>query len=440
MSLLNAVLADMIHIVKIILIGDMFFMFRMRENKYKKNRIAIIMLAMFILSIGIYKSENIILNAVIYIVSVLAFICYLYRERIVKIILSTVWIIFVISMLDIMSEILVKSVYTIMNVKYQTLTELFASIISLVFVLILGSFFKKKSNIGIKNVGIKTLIIFSFLAVADTFIVMLMARTIEKQNMNNILFIILFGIVVIGIFFQLSIVIILFVQRNLYMKEKQIIEKYLNEQKNYYEYLEEREKETKKFRHDLRNHMQMLSNLVRDEKYNDFDNYFKKINIKIDNFGNLITVHNGIVDAIINQYYSIAKQKNIKMEVNGRFPEKCTIDAFDLCTIFSNVLSNAVESSDESDEKKITLNCRYTENNIIVIVKNSFKDVGQFNNGKIQTRKVDADYHGFGLDNIKDSIKANNGILDINIRNNEFMLTILLNYKECRIDENSYCG
>ncbi|MBE5878187.1 MAG: hypothetical protein E7290_15055 [Lachnospiraceae bacterium] len=66
-----------------------------------------------------------------------------------------------------------------------------------------------------------------------------------------------------------------------------------------------REKETKKFRHDLRSHMELISNLAKNREYEKIDSYLEKMNIKIDSFGNIITVQNGIVDAIINQYYDV---------------------------------------------------------------------------------------------------------------------------------------
>jgi sensor histidine kinase regulating citrate/malate metabolism len=222
-------------------------------------------------------------------------------------------------------------------------------------------------------------------------------------------------------------------QRNVYKEKKQITEKYLNEQKNHYEYLDNREKETKKFRHDLRNHMQMLSNFARNHQYDDFEKYLETIEMKIESFGNIITVHNGIVDAVINQFYSKAIQDNIKMEVSGRFPEDCAIDAYDLCTIFSNVLSNALEAAIKTDEKLVTVECRYTDKNIIVVVTNSFINDG---NETIKTRKDDLDYHGYGLENTKDSIEKYHGVFDIETKDNLFILKILFNYIEKRDYEN----
>ncbi len=437
MQFFIGVLGDILHISKIILICSLFFEFDRRNGKYQKIRILVVTLMMFCVSVYIYKSNNVKLNAIVYLLSVIIIIINLYKEKISKIILFSVWIIFIVSILDVMSEMLIYSLGSILKLELENIEILLMSILSLFFVLFLGVFFKNKSNVSIKDINIKNLIMFTLLAIADAIIVVLMGRFIEMRYSDNVALIFMFCMVVFGMFFQLAIVIMLFVQKNMYMEEKQLTQKYLNEQKNHYEYLEIREKETKKFRHDMKSHMQTLSSLIRDKNFAEADLYFNQINEKVERLGNLITVHNGIVDAIINQYYSMAQQKNIDMQVSGRFPVNCGIDAYDLCTVFSNILSNAIESAEKAEEKKIFLSCRYTDNKIIVVAKNTFKDISRLTDGRFKTSKQDLNYHGFGLENVSDCVKKNNGMLNIEIDDNQFIITVMLNYEELENDKNS---
>ena len=280
-----------------------------------------------------------------------------------------------------------------------------------------------------QNIGVINLIGFTILLAVDTVVVTVIAvMNVElnlEKNRNIYLLSIVFAI--IGIFIQLAAVILLFTQRNVYKEKDALTDKYLNEQKSHYEYLENREKETKKFRHDLRSHMEVISNLANNHEYERMNSYLEKMHMKIDTFGNIVTVQNGIVDAIINQYYTKAQHSDVKMEVKGRFPTDCTIDAYDLCTIFSNILSNAYEAAIDTEEKYISLECRYNDKNIIILIKNSFN--GEVRNGSSQwkTRKEDTDYHGYGLENIKDSVKKYNGVFDIDTKEGMFILTILFN-------------
>lgn len=332
-------------------------------------------------------------------------------------------------MLYTMTEILINISMDLLNITGEDIVGIVTAITSLILVYLIARVYKKNSTIGIKSIGVVNLFWFTLLMVADTLVVTVIAVMNAELNLDKYRNIYLFSVVlvIIGIFIQLAAVIFLFMQRNVYKEKKQLTEKYLNEQKNYYEYLENREKETKKFRHDLRSHMELILPLVRNHEYEKIESYLEQMQIKVDSLGNNVTVQNGTVDAIINQYYAKAKQQGITMEVQGRFPEECLIDIYDICTIFSNVLSNALEAAAQTSEKYISVECRYTDRNIIIVVKNSFNSDQPGGNVQLKTRKGNVDYHGFGLENMKDSINKYNGVFDIETKDNLFILTILFN-------------
>ncbi len=436
MMIMINVISDIIHLIKMLFLCDVFFVFKKRTHKHANMVYVVVAIVMGIISAWIYLFENDLVETVVYIVVIINILCILYDGKILKIAISAIWMIFALSMIYIMSDVLFDIVMNLTNMSNINVSKIGATFISFIFVLGIGEIYRRKCvTSSITTIGISNLIMFGMLAIVDTFIVVVMSNIIKEgiPERYKTLCYIAFILVILGIFLQLGAVILLFMQRNVYKEKKQITEKYLNEQKNHYEYLDKREKETKKFRHDLRNHMQMLSSFARNHQYDEFDKYLETIEMKIESFGNLVTVHNGIVDAVINQFYSKAIQNNIKMEVRGRFPEDCAIDAYDLCTIFSNVLSNALEAAIETDEKLVTVECRYTDKNIIVVVTNSFTNDG---NETIKTRKDDLDYHGYGLENTKDSVEKYHGVFDIETKDNLFILKILFNYIEKRDYEN----
>jgi sensor histidine kinase YesM len=175
--------------------------------------------------------------------------------------------------------------------------------------------------------------------------------------------------------------------------------------------------------------MKLMSKFIEENNYEEFKRYYEKINDKIESFKSQVTVYNGIADAIINQYYSIATSKGIDMKVSGRFPVDCDIDTYDLCTIFSNILSNAVEAAERAAEKIIKLECKYSDNKeLFIFLNNTYKDIGIIESKKIRTRKNNSEYHGFGMENIEDSVKKYKGSYYYEIEDNEFKVTILLNY------------
>lgn len=429
MMLFIHILADIIYLVKIIVLCDMFCLFQRRKLEHKRMWLMVSGVVMSGVSSFIYLYDNELIELMAYFVALIALIFLLYEEKLHSVLGVVMWIVLVLSMIDTMTAVLFDVSMDLVGIDGKIVKNLCVSIISLSLVYIVGRTYKKNATTGMNSIGKFNLFLFTLLLLADTLVVTVVEFMNTELNIerNRNIYLLAVVFVIIGIFIQLAAVILLFTQRNVYKEKEAITDKYLNEQKSHYEYLENREKETKKFRHDLRSHMEVISNMANNHEYERMNSYLEKIHMKIDTFGNIITVQNGIVDAIINQYYAKAEQSNVKMEVKGRFPADCMIDAYDLCTIFSNILSNAFEAAIETEEKFILVECRYTDTNIIIAVRNSYNS--EKNNGSSQwkTRKEDTDYHGYGLENIRDSVDKYHGVFDIETKDNMFILTILFN-------------
>lgn len=443
MELFLSVLADIIHFAKIILICNTFFNFRKRYARHSGWILLSATLIITVTSIVIFILNNNIIETLIYVAVIIALLFGLYKEKIKRIILVAISIIFVLSMIDTMIYVLVDMLLLLFNLTIHKLYNLIAALISLTIIYVVVKVYKKNNSTILHSIGYVDLIGFAVLLAVDTFVVSaIVTQPIVESDMIGVrnLYLIAVVFVILGIFIQLASVILLFTQRNVYKEKEELTDKYLNEQKNHYEYLENREKETKKFRHDLKSHMEMISSLAKERQYDRMNAYLEQMNIRIDDFGNVVTVQNGIVDAIINQYYAKAQECGVSMEVRGRFPVDCAIDAFDLCTIFSNVLSNALEAAKETEEKSISVECVYTDMVIMIIVSNSYKPDVTNGSGQWRTKKHDLDYHGYGLENIKDSVAKYKGGLDIETKDNIFTLRILFQNMEKQINENSNCG
>lgn len=429
MDLFFSVLADIIHFAKVIIVCNMFIGLQKRNEKSSKVSMIFANIAIIITSNIIYTLDNYAIEVLLYFVVIFMLIYFLYIGKLYQIFLLTTGIVLILSMIDTMTIALVNLVAKLLLLNWSDVYELIATVISISLIMALGILYKKNKTIRSQQLGVFSMLGIIILLTVDTFVVSAMTIGIGfYEGLSKKVYLSAVILVILGIFIQLAAVIILFAQRNIHKEKEQISNAYLNQQKNHYEYLENREKETKKFRHDLRSHMELISSLVKKHDYEQIEDYIKQMNLKIDTFGNIVTVQNGIVDAIINQYYTKSEQCGIKMEVKGMFPVDCAIETFDLCTIFSNALNNAYEATIDADEKYISLECGYTDKNIIVIVRNTFNieladnDLGQ------KTTKKNKDLHGFGLENIKDSVAKYNGYFDIEKNDNIFILKIMFNY------------
>lgn len=430
MELFLCVLTDITHFIIIFVICKFFFSFHIREVKHSKLMLIGASSIVSIMSVLFYFYNNNVIETCVCVISMVLLGMMIYREKVHHIAIVMIWTLFASSVIGIMTSALYRICMLLFDINGEVISNLVAAIISLILIYGLGKGYKQKTTTALQEIGYGNLIGFTVLLFADMVVVsaiIAVADMYEDSRRNLYLIAVIF--IIIGIFIQLGAVIILFAQRNVLKEKEKLAAAYLLEQKNHYEYLENREKETKKFRHDLRNHMGLISNLAQNQAYDKIDDYLEQMNMRIDTFGTVVTVHNGIVDAIINQYYMKAKQNGVNMRVEGKFPVDCEIEEYDLCTIFSNVLSNAYEAASETEEKMISLVCGYTERNIIIAVENSCRK--ELPSGGLfwKTKKDNADYHGYGLENITDSVKKYNGIFDIELRDNKCMLKISFNHK-----------
>ncbi|MBQ4058506.1 MAG: GHKL domain-containing protein [Lachnospiraceae bacterium] len=421
------IIADIIHFLKIFLVCDMYFFFERKRFRHKWIMLTLTNTIVAGMSVFVYMYDNYFIEALIYTLTIILLLCIFYKEAIYTIVITTIWTIFALSMIDTMVAVLFDMFMKILDVNVDFLSNLAVAIISIVLIYVVGRIYRKYTSATLKKVGIPNLMGFTVLLAIDTVVVTIitvMNAKFETMRYTNI-YLLAIVFVILGIFIQVASVILLFTQRNVYKEKEELTDKYLNEQTLHYEYLENRERETKKFRHDLRSHMELISHLAKSREYDKIDEYIEQMHERIDTFGNVITVHNSIVDAIINQYYTRAEQSGITMEVKGRFPLDCNIDTYDLCTIFSNVLSNALEAARETEEKYIFVECGYTDKSIIIIVKNSFDVQTKNGNAQWRTRKGNTDYHGYGLENIQDSVERYNGVFDIETDDKMFTVKIL---------------
>lgn len=427
MEILYNICLDCAHITKFLILADCFFCFLRRNHLHEKKLIYLLTaLSSVILKKG---SFNLTVSVVLYVT--LVFFIYLirYKESLVKLLIMSFWSSLILAIIDEISKVTVTTVITIVEVPSEYTMPLLKQILTLSFLIITGKMLKKRNRMGVKQIGFIYYICFTILSFLNAVILVYLSDfTINKVVVEHetIFQIVFFGVCA-GILLQMSVVIMLAVSRDVYKEHQNLANDYLNEQKYHYEYLEKREHETKKFRHDLRQHIYMLHTLNQNGEYKKLDEYIEKMYGVVDSFGNRIYVNNGIVDAILNKFAAEAEKEGIWLDVKGHLPTENNIDAYELCTIFSNLLSNALEAERECGGKSIRVFCKYTSEHIIVCIENDTMEVKKKINGRNFTTKEDRWNHGFGLENVRECVEKNQGELLMESEGNIFRVTVMLN-------------
>jgi len=143
------------------------------------------------------------------------------------------------------------------------------------------------------------------------------------------------------------------------------------------------------------------------------------------------TIHTGneTVDALMNYMVCEARKDGITIEMEGMFLKECTITSFDLCTLFYNTINNAIEACRnliDNHTRKIQVCIKVYKHALLLMVENPICEPVDYRILEKGTTKPDKKNHGFGIQNIKDTVKRYNGNVTFIHDENKFKVEILI--------------
>lgn len=218
------------------------------------------------------------------------------------------------------------------------------------------------------------------------------------------------------------------VYREIQYKERcEMNEEYMELQAEHHRQLMAQDKKMSKFRHDMNSHINMLKYYCENEKYQMLEEYLSKV-IK-ESAVNYVAVYtrNRSVDAVIAPLAQLAQEKNIEMEWKGILPEEINVSIFDLCTIISNLLKNAIEACEkipEGQERRIETKVGSYNGQIFITIRNTVANEVVIENQKLKTSKKDKENHGIGSQNVKEAVEKYDGIIVYECENGWFIVSI----------------
>lgn len=195
--------------------------------------------------------------------------------------------------------------------------------------------------------------------------------------------------------------------------------------KQYFDILEQNNTDLKIFTHDIKNHLEQISNLTDNTE---ISSYISKLYGTVNKYSNVALSGNKTLDVIINKYNTLCTNKNIEIKFNVKTANLIDIDNTDLAAIMNNALDNAVESAEQSNSKRISVDIYTKELFEIIKIQNSCDIPPAISDKKLLTSKKDKDLHGFGTESIKRTLKKYDGIFDwgYNDETKIFELTIAI--------------
>lgn len=202
-------------------------------------------------------------------------------------------------------------------------------------------------------------------------------------------------------------------------------------EKEYYDAQIKYINEVRSIRHDMQAHMIVLKLYLETEQYDKALDYLEKMQ-KQQSFeqAESFDTGNDLVNAIVRDMIARNK-KRIAFSCDGMLPENMPMDDYDICTLFSNMISNACEACEKLQEKApvIEMKVQYEKESCRIVLQNPIEWKIKIVKGKIATTKKDKDAHGFGLKNIIKVVKKYKGEIDFLVTEECFCTDIKLKVK-----------
>ena len=199
-------------------------------------------------------------------------------------------------------------------------------------------------------------------------------------------------------------------------------------QKKYFKELRRRNEDLRAFRHDICAHIAVIRKYIEQNESEKLLAYLADMENKTGLNEIRSYTGNFAVDAVINDQVKNMAEKNIKFSFEGFFQSRKEISDFDLCTIFYNLIKNAVEGCERATSSGGHIN---------VIIKNIGEKTGIIIENDTVLKTLPADYiisttkedkrnHGYGMRSIRTTVEKYNGIYNNLIEDGKFIVNIVI--------------
>ena len=227
----------------------------------------------------------------------------------------------------------------------------------------------------------------------------------------------LFLVVLIGLLYT-NIIMIYFTNKTSEQaqlkKDFEIAEHHYTMQQEYYDQLRVQQEETRALWHDI-------SKYLRASQIDKSDEALQEVQQMLDSITQVVDVNNRIVSVILNEYFQVAKDADVSIELDVLVPTELFVTAADLYVLLGNTLDNAIEACAElpKEQRRVSLKLKKHNSILYYEISNPYDEKHLY--------RVRGNYHGFGLKNVAKCVEKYRGKLDVSKANGMFRVVAHMN-------------
>lgn len=210
------------------------------------------------------------------------------------------------------------------------------------------------------------------------------------------------------------------IDKRLAAYQRELIETHYQEVENMY-------RQVRGWRHDYRNHIQMMKVLAANADQEGLKAYLDQLDTDLNTVDTVVKTGNAMADAILNSKISLAKSKGIPVQVDAHIPVKLKMSELDLCCILGNLFDNAIEASlSLPEDRRLIRVYMDMKGSQLYISFTNFTAAKKMEKVGKRFRTTKGEGHGFGLVRIDNIIERLDGYLSRNSEDGAFTTEILI--------------
>ena len=179
-------------------------------------------------------------------------------------------------------------------------------------------------------------------------------------------------------------------------------------------------------RHDLKNHLLCILSMAEERDVEGIKQYTGQLLQQKNTVNKLIMFSgNKVLDAIINSKSAAAERAGVRLSAIITTP-LAGISPEDITIILGNALDNAIRAAKDSQRKVVDIHIQPQGAYSSIVIANDIAHPVLPDNPALRTTKNIRYRHGFGIQNMRQAVERNQGLIRFYEQNDRFICDILL--------------
>lgn len=222
-----------------------------------------------------------------------------------------------------------------------------------------------------------------------------------------------------------------------HLREKFQIVHYRKElQEKYISDMERNEEENTLFREKLLKQLDGIKSRIEKQDKKEIEESVGVFQQTLDVMRNEYFCENIILNMVLTDKKKCAEEQGISFQAVVSAPQDLSVESADLCSIFGNLLDNAMEACgylQDGERREISVKCGMKGTHFIVKVENTYNPTVLKCDGKgYKSIKRETKNHGLGIQIVKKTVEKYDGELIISQKDRYF---IAITYLNCGVKE-----